>query len=194
MLSAPRFTALVPFVGLLMITAGCQVAPGDSKASGANDSARSSNVAATSSSSPDMQATAAQTSAPTNARTLAVNVQGAAPIGATVRVKSIEIGTDATILDVSASYGGTMTRDIKLAGSDTYLLDPQGNRLMLKPPQDNADLKIQKGEMMEGKLVFLGTIAPGAKSVKLVFNDNNDGDSIIDPGLNIVIPLDGAGG
>jgi hypothetical protein len=39
--------------------------------------------------------------------------------------------------------------------------------------------------------VFLGAIAPGAKSIKLVVNDGNDGNSIIAPGLTIAIPLGG---
>lgn len=135
----------------------------------------------------------ASTATPTESRSVAVNVQGTAAVGATVRVKSIELGTDATLVTVSASYGGTTTNDINLAGSPTYLLDEQGNRLMLKPPQDNPDLRIDKGQMMDGQLVFLGAVAPGTKVLKLVFNDNNDGDSIIDPGLTISIPLGGAG-
>ncbi|AYJ84604.1 hypothetical protein D3Y57_00395 (plasmid) [Sphingomonas paeninsulae] len=119
-------------------------------------------------------------------------MQGTAPVGVTVRVKNIEVGTDATILDVSASYGGTASSDVTLAGSPTYLLDEQGNRLMLKPPQDDRDLRITKGQTMDGKLVFLGAVAEGTKAVKLVFNDNNDGNSIIDPGLTIALPLDDA--
>jgi hypothetical protein len=45
---------------------------------------------------------------------------------------------------------------------------------------------------MDGKLVFLGAVAPGTKAIKLVINDNNDGNSIISPGLTLSIPLDGA--
>lgn len=131
-------------------------------------------------------------SIPASARTVAVNVQGVAAVGATVRVKSMELGTDATVLDVSASYGGTTTNDVNLAGSPTYLLDDQGNKLMLKPPQDNPELRITKGQTMDGKLVFLGAVSPAAKSLKLVFNDNQPGDSIIDPGLTIALPLGGA--
>lgn len=129
---------------------------------------------------------------PREGRTVAVNVQGVAPVGLTVRVKTVELGTDATILDISASYGGTITNDVALAGAATYLLDEQGNKLMLKAPQDNRDLRIVKGQTMDGKLVFLGAVADGAKSLKLVFNDNNDGASIVDPGLTIPISLDGA--
>lgn len=131
-------------------------------------------------------------SLPRKGRTVAVNVQGVAPAGVTVRVLTIELGTDATMLDVSASYGGTITNDITLAGAATYLLDEHGNRLMLKPPQDNQYLRIVKGQTMQGKLVFLGAVAENAKSVKLVFNDNNDGNNLVDPGLTIPLPLESA--
>ncbi|KQU53065.1 hypothetical protein ASG67_09485 [Sphingomonas sp. Leaf339] len=130
-------------------------------------------------------------SIPADPRTIAVNVQGAAPVGVTLRVKSVELGTDATTLDVSASYGGTITNSLELAGNGTYLLAANGDRLMLKPPQDNQSLRITRGQTMDGKLVFLGAVAPDAKSIKLVVNDNNDGNSIISPGLTMVIPLDG---
>lgn len=174
--------------------AACQVAKEDkAEAQAAPDSTVAASVSAA---TPDTQGAPAAhttTAVPTESRSVAVNVQGTAAIGATVRVKSVELGTDATLVSISASYGGTMTRDIKLAGSATYLMDEQGNKLMLKPPQDNPDLLIAKGQMMDGQLVFLGAVPPGTKTVKLVFNDNNDGDSIIDPGLTIAVPLDGAG-
>jgi hypothetical protein len=71
-------------------------------------------------------------------------------------------------------------------------MNEKGDRLMLKPPQDNQSLQITRGQTMDGKLVFLGAVAPGTKAIKLVINDNNDGNSIISPGLTLSIPLDGA--
>ena len=152
-----------------------------------------SNATAVETQTPQTVAPTSSTTAtmvPTLGRTIPINVQGSAPVGVTVRVKSVELGTDATILDVSASYGGTITNDVALAGSQTYLLDEQGNRLMLKAPQDNGSLRLIKGQTMDGKLVFLGAVPANAKSVKLVFNDGNDGNSIIDPGLTITLPLE----
>lgn len=148
-------------------------------------------VAQSASTNDTAAATSPVASIPADPRTIAVNVQGAAPVGVTLRVKSVELGTDATTLDVSASYGGTITNSLELAGNGTYLLAANGDRLMLKPPQDNQSLRITRGQTMDGKLVFLGAVAPDAKSIKLVVNDNNDGNSIISPGLTMVIPLDG---
>ncbi|MBV2216845.1 MAG: hypothetical protein KUL84_06680, partial [Diaphorobacter sp.] len=42
--------------------------------------------------------------APAAPRTLPLGVQGVAPAGVTVRVKSVQIGGDATVLDVSISF------------------------------------------------------------------------------------------
>ena len=53
------------------------------------------------------------------ARTITLNTQGVAPIGLTVRIKGIELGTDATVLQISASYGGTETNNVPLASEPT---------------------------------------------------------------------------
>ncbi|MBU1374630.1 MAG: hypothetical protein KKE02_01220 [Alphaproteobacteria bacterium] len=126
---------------------------------------------------------------PDQVRTIPVSVQGVAPIGVTVRVKSVELGTDATILDVSASYAGNATAYVDLATTDTFLLTPAGERLMLKRPDDNRDLRVRDGDTMDGKLVFLGRTPPDAASVTLVFNKGNKGDDTIGPGLEMTIPL-----
>ena len=136
--------------------------------------------------------TATDTGAP-EGRIIPVNAQGVAPVGLTVRVKSVELGADATILDVSASYGGTMSGDVDLAFSETFIRDEQGNKLMLKRISGNKDLKIRAGDQMDGRLVFLGAVSPTAKSIELVLNDGNDGSAITGPGLNIPIPLQAAG-
>ena len=174
--------------GIVLICAAsavsaCSVSPGSADAEAGDTTAERATT-------PSM-ASPVRNIAPDEARTIPVNVQGVAEVGVTVRVKGIELGTDATVLDISASYGGTFTNDVNLAGSDTYLLDENSQKLMLKPPQGNSDLTITKGQTMDGRLVFLGALSPDAKQVTLVFNDNNDGDSIIDPGLTIVIPLTG---
>ena len=177
--------AVAPLMALAIAGCSASNSPNAGNDHAAVDAASSNSVAATAS-APGVA------NVPRKGRTVAVNVQGVAPVGVTVRVLTVELGTDATVLDVSASYGGTITNDIALAGAATYLLDEQGNRLMLKPPQDNQYLRVVKGQTMQGKLVFLGAVAENAKSVKLVFNDNNDGNNLVDPGLTIPLPLESA--
>ena len=170
--------SMAPLVGAF-VAAGCSV----------TDAPQPANGTASVEAGPSVNSVSGAAVTPSEARSVALNVQGSAPVGLTVRVKAIELGTDATALDVSASYGGTTTNDVSLAGSATYLLDEQGNRLMLKPPQDNPSLRVIKGQTMDGKLIFLGAVPANARSIKLVFNDNNDGNSIVDPGLTIPLPL-----
>lgn len=122
-------------------------------------------------------------------RIIPVSAPGVAPVGLTVRIKNVELGADATVLDVSASYGGTTSNDVDLAFAQTYIRDEQGNKLMLKRIDGNQDLKIRAGQQMDGRLVFLGAVPPTAKSITLVLNEGNDGSAITGPGLNIPIDL-----
>ncbi|MEP6720582.1 MAG: hypothetical protein ABJA77_04000 [Variovorax sp.] len=126
-------------------------------------------------------------------RQVALSVQGVASAGLTVRVKNIELGEDATVLTVSASFGSRETNFTNLAETVTYLADPAGNRLMLRPPEDNRYLRIVSGDTMEGKLVFLGAVPPGTPQLRLVFNEGNTPDNTAGPGLSITLPLQQGG-
>jgi hypothetical protein len=137
----------------------------------------------------DTPARSAPVSADQKGRIIPVSAQGVAEVGLTVRVKSVELGADATILDISASYGGTASSNVDLAFSETFIRDENGNKLMLKRIADNQDLKIRAGEQMDGRLVFLGAVPPSAKSITLVLNEGNDGSAITGPGLSIPIDL-----
>lgn len=130
----------------------------------------------------------AQASAP---RKLPLGVQGVAPAGVTVRVKSVEIGGDATVLDVSISFANRITDSTMLALADTYLQDESGAKLHIKRPDTNRDITIREGETLNGQLVFLGSVAPTARQLKLVFNDGAKGDNIVSPGFSIDLPLQG---
>ena len=126
------------------------------------------------------------------ARTIKLNTQGVAPIGLTARIRGIELGSDATVLQISASYGGTETNNVPLASEPTYLRDEHGNKLMLKPPLDNPRLDILRGQQLDGQLVFLGAVPPDTKDLTLVINDNGPGDSTLAPGLAIPFSLESA--
>jgi hypothetical protein len=131
--------------------------------------------------------------APAAARELPLSVQGVASAGLTVRVKGIEIGPDATVLTVSASFASQLTNWTQMASGDTYLQDADGNKLMLKRVEDNRYLKIRNGDTMEGRLVFLGAVPPSATQVKLVLNEGSPQDDPNSPGLTIDLPLKPAG-
>ncbi|WP_304304731.1 hypothetical protein [Pseudacidovorax intermedius] len=130
---------------------------------------------------------------PTSARQLPLAVQGVASAGLTVRVKGVELGPDATVLDVSASFASPLTNWTQMASGDTYLQDEAGNKLMLKRPEDNRYLKIKTGDTMEGRLVFLGAVPADARQVKLVINEGSPQDDTNSPGLEMVLPLKAGG-
>ncbi|WP_298209734.1 hypothetical protein [Acidovorax sp.] len=120
-----------------------------------------------------------------------LSLQGVAPAGVTVRVKAVEIGADATVLDVSISFANRITDTTMLALADTYLQDESGARLHIKRPDNNRDITIREGETLDGQLVFMGAVAASARKLKLVFNDGNQGDNIVAPGLVMDLPLQG---
>lgn len=122
-----------------------------------------------------------------------LHVQGVSPLGLTVRVKRVEMEPDATVLSVSTSFSSTATNYVNLADGDTYLLDGQGNKIMIKRPDDNRYLRITNGQTLEGELVFLGQIPAGTRQVELVLNDGHAPDDTSGPGLKLVLPL-AAGG
>lgn len=120
-----------------------------------------------------------------------LQVQGVAPAGVTVRVKAVEIGADATVLDVSISFANRITNSTMMALADTFLQDESGARLHIKRPEHNRDITIREGETLDGQLVFMGAVAPTARKLMLVFNEGNDGDNIVAPGLVVDLPLQG---
>lgn len=122
-------------------------------------------------------------------RRVPLSIQGVAAAGVTVRIKTVEIGADATVLDVSISFANRITDTTMLALADTYLQDESGARLHIKRPDNNRDITIREGETLDGQLVFMGAVAPSARKLKLVFNDGNQGDNIVAPGLVVDLPL-----
>lgn len=140
---------------------------------------------------PQAAAVPAAPAAAATAKKVPLSVQGVAAAGVTVRVKAVEIGADATVLDVSISFANRITDTTMLALADTYLQDESGARLHIKRPDNNRDITIREGETLDGQLVFMGAVAPTARKLKLVFNDGNQGDNIVAPGLVVDLPLQG---
>lgn len=136
-------------------------------------------------------ASAASTAVTKLPQRVPLQVQGVAAAGVTVRVKAVEIGADATVLDVSISFANRITDSTMLALADTFLQDEGGARLHIKRPDGNRDLTIREGQTLDGQLVFMGAVAPTARKLKLVFNDGHEGDNLVAPGLVVDVPLQG---
>jgi hypothetical protein len=118
------------------------------------------------------------------------SVQATAEIGVVVRVKEIVVGEDVTRVTVSASYSGRFdVLRLAWAHSPTYLEDADGQRFPLQRPDDNPWLDIENNKTMQGELVFIGRISAQSRQVRLVFNEGNEGDTHLGPGLSLTIPL-----
>ena len=194
--STPRAPLTMAGCALALSAAFALVACKDQKAPAASpvaDAPAAGTPAVGTPASAPMAAPAATPAPPAEAmpKKLPLGVQGVAAAGVTVRVKGIEIGGDATVLDVSISFANRITSNTMLALADTYLEDESGNRLQIKRPDNNRDLTIREGETVDGQLVFMGSVPATARRLKLVFNDGNQGDNIVAPGLSIELPLQG---
>lgn len=129
------------------------------------------------------------TAQPRQTRSIPVDVQGVTEVGATVRVKNVDLAEDATILDVSISFAGKATNNVEMAGYPTYIQLPSGQKLMLKPPEGNPNMNIVNGDTMNGRLVFMGAVPRGAQRIAVVFNEGQASSSIIGPFLRLDVPL-----
>ncbi len=147
--------------------------------------------AATASPDPTAAATANTpvTAQPRQTRTVPVDVQGVTEVGATVRVKSVDLAEDATVLEVSISFASKMTNNVQMATDPTYIQLPGGEKLMLKAPEGNPNMNIVNGETMNGRLVFMGAVPRDAQKITVVFNEGSTSDSIIGPFLRLDVPL-----
>lgn len=132
------------------------------------------------------------TATPRQTRSIPVDVQGVTEVGATVRIKNVDLAEDATILDVSVSFAGKMTNNVEMASNPTYIALPNGQKLMLKAPEGNPNMNIVNGDTMNGRLVFMGAVPRDAQSISVVFNEGSSSDSIIGPFLRLDVPLQAA--
>jgi len=128
-----------------------------------------------------------------NAKKISVSAQGQTDSGVSVRVKSVEFGEDVTMLDVSMSFSNNMGgSSILMAFGNTFIVDEAGNRLPLRRPDENKELKIKNNDMLNDRLVFMGGISPASRKITLVFNSGMEGSGgIAWPELIIEIPLKG---
>ena len=190
----PRKGAAMAVATATLMLAACKERAPDAPAASVTSAPTAASPAATTTPSAAAQPAPPLAAAPATAaapKRVPLSVQGVAAAGVTVRIKAVEIGADATVLDVSISFANRITDTTMLALADTYLQDESGARLHIKRPDNNRDITIREGETLDGQLVFMGAVAPSARKLKLVFNEGNQGDNIVAPGLVIDLPLQG---
>ncbi|MFL0588333.1 OmpA family protein [Sphingomonas olei] len=124
-----------------------------------------------------------------------VDVQAVHPNGAVLQVLSVRSAGERTLVSVRVMNG--RDREIRLdAGREnSFILTDSGEKLLLVPSPTNANLAVPPGKMMDGALVFGGTV-PSSGSVSLTFNGNGSPDNMYSnsPRFEIALPLAGSRG
>ncbi len=171
-----RLTAILIAAAPLALAA-CSVSDGNQSA--ANDSAAVDTT-------PEGPSMASQLFG--GGKPMPLNQQKVLANGTVVTLTSFQAKADESVLGVRINNG--FERDVELNWSDkkTFLV-AGGQKYFLSPPVENEDLKVTAGSKMEGELVFLGAIPPGA-TVTLVVNDSlSDSQYSSNPGFSIPLQL-----
>jgi len=121
--------------------------------------------------------------------TLAARGQASIPLGVTIVVKSVVRGEDAVTVNLVASFDSRVTNSVMLADAPSFLLFGEEQRLSLRQPTGNRDLRIRNGQSMEGSLVFPGQLPPEVREMTLVFNEGRAPDNTSAPGVTVRIAL-----
>ena len=88
--------------------------------------------------------------------------------GSVLRLSKVTYANDSITLDFAVTNG--FRNEIKLAQGEMQLRDNLGNVYNLSPPAQDPDIRVAPNNNLQGKLTFLGRIAPAATSLTLTTN------------------------
>lgn len=121
---------------------------------------------------------------------VALDIHGNSDSGINVHVKSITLHEDHTGLQIAVSFANPKRpKGIELAGHDTFLQTPSGDKLMLQRKGNDDTLSIANNANLEGDLNFQGALPKGSDSITLVLNDGRPSTHSKHPGFELAIPL-----
>jgi hypothetical protein len=118
--------------------------------------------------------------------------QVSVPVGLTVQVKALSIGSDATKIRLQASFDSHKTNFVNMNDQENAYIswgDGDQERLHMRQIADNKWMRVVNGTTMEGDLVFPGVIPSNVTKIALVFNAGNSGDDTSAPGVTIPLEL-----
>lgn len=118
--------------------------------------------------------------------------QASVPVGLTVQVKGLTVGSDATKIRLLASFDSHKTNFVNMNDQENAYLswgDGEQERLHMRQIADNKWMRVLNGKTMEGDLIFPGVIPANVTQVSLVFNPGNSGDDTSAPGVTIPLEL-----
>lgn len=115
--------------------------------------------------------------------------QASIPLGVTIVVKSVTRGEDAVTVTLIASFDSRQTNSVMLSDAPTFLTFGENQRLSLRQPAENRDLRIRNGQSVEGILVFPGQLPAEVREMTLTFNEGRTPDDTSAPGVVVRIQL-----
>ncbi|TDX88110.1 hypothetical protein EDE05_10282 [Neorhizobium sp. R1-B] len=118
--------------------------------------------------------------------------QVSVPVGLTVQVKAVTVGSDATKVRLQASFDSHKTNFVNMNDQENAYIswgDGEQDRLHMRQIADNKWMRVVNGTTMEGDLIFPGVIPAGVTKIALVFNAGNSGDDTNAPGVTIPLEL-----
>lgn len=104
-----------------------------------------------------------------------LDLQVAHPNGTTLIVRGVTFHEDR--IQVTFSATNANDDDIELADFGMVLRDDLGTTYRLSPPAANPDIAVARQSSIEGTLVFLGRVAPGASRLALTTNARTSGNA-----------------
>lgn len=123
-----------------------------------------------------------------------VNTQVAHSNSTVLTVLSIKRGGDRAVVTIRIMNGRDGDIELRSGDEATYLVVDSGEKLMLVPSLTNPRLTVPAGKVMDGELVFAGTL-PSSGQATLVINASGSADSRYSsaPRFEVTVSLDGAG-
>lgn len=119
-----------------------------------------------------------------------LDIHGNSEGGINVHVKNITLHEDHTGLQIAVSFTNPRRpQGIELAGRETFLQTPSGDKLMLQRKSNDDTLAIANNANLEGDLNFQGALPKGTDSLTLVLNDGGSSNHSRHPGFELAIPL-----
>ena len=123
-----------------------------------------------------------------------VNAQVAHMNGAVLNVLSVKRAGERSVVMIRIMNGRDGDIQLRSGDESTYLVTDSGEKLMLVPSLTNSRLTVPAGKVMDGELVFAGSL-PSSGQATMVINANGSADSRFasDPRFEVTVSLDGAG-
>lgn len=125
-----------------------------------------------------------------NGQSQPLSLQFAHPNGTVVQLTSIQARDTETAIGIRVINGhsGEVNLNLSPNNRNGYIVTTSGERLYLSPPANNRELAIIEGQTLEGELVFLGRLSPGADATLVLNEGRGDSEYSNSPAFRFQLP------